>query len=45
MKVELDLWNYATKTNLKNTAGVDTSSFVKKVDLAILKSNVNKLDI
>ena len=25
MKVELDLFNYATKTNLKNATGVDTS--------------------
>ena len=45
VKVELDLPNYATKTDLKNATGVDTSSFAKKVDLANLKSNVNKLDI
>ena len=25
MKVELDLFNYATKANLKNATGVDTS--------------------
>ena len=31
VKVELDLSNYATKTDLKNTAGVDTSSFAKKL--------------
>ena len=31
IKVELDLSNYATKTNLKNTTGVDTSSFAKKM--------------
>ena len=37
--------NYATKTDLKNAAGIDTSSFTKKVDLAGLKSNVDKLDI
>ena len=37
--------NYATKTGLKNAAGVDTSSFAKTVDLANLKSNVDKLDI
>ena len=30
VKVELDLSNYATKTDLKNVAGVDTSSFAKK---------------
>ena len=38
------LSNYATKTDLKNATGIDTS-FAKKVDLASLKSNVNKLDI
>ena len=38
--------NYAPKTDLKKTAGVDTSDFAKKiVDLANLKSDVGKLDI
>ena len=45
MKVELDLSNYATKADLKNSTGVDTSKFAEKVDLANLKSNVDKLDI
>ena len=45
VKVALDLSNYATKADLKNATGVDTSKFVKKVDLANLKSNVDKLDI
>ena len=44
-KVELNLFNYATKTDLKNATGVDTSEFGEKVDLARLKSNVEKLDI
>ena len=39
MKIELHLSNYATKSNLKNT-----SFFPKKVDLANLKSYVDKLD-
>ena len=30
---------------MKNGAGVDTSKFAKKVDLASLKSEVNELDI
>ena len=30
MKVELDLSNYATKADLKQAAGVDTSKFAKK---------------
>ena len=45
MKVELDLSNYATKADLKNEAGADTSKLPKKVDLANLRSNVEKLDI
>ena len=45
MNIELDLSNYATKTDLKNATGIDTSSFAKNVDLANLKSNVGKLDI
>ena len=44
IKVKLDLSNYATKIDLKNATGVDTSSFVKKVDLVSLKSDVDKLD-
>ena len=44
-KVELDLSNYATKADLKSATGVDTSKFAKKkVDLAGLKSNADKLD-
>ena len=31
MKVELDLSNYATKADLKNVAGVDTSKFAKLI--------------
>ena len=45
VKVELDLSNYATKTDLKNAIGIHKSYFAKKVDLASLKSNVDKLDI
>ena len=33
------------KTDLKSTTAVHTSSFAKKVNLANLKSDVNKLDI
>ena len=45
LKVELDLFSYATKTYLKNVTGVDSSSFAKKTDLANLKSDADKLDI
>ena len=45
VKVELDLSNFAAKANLKNATGVDTWKFAKKVDLASLKPEVDKLDI
>ena len=45
VKVKLDLSNFATKSDLKNAKGVDTSKFSKKVDLANLKSNADTLDI
>ena len=45
VKIELDLSNYATKADLENAADVDTSKFAKKIDLASLKSNTDKLDI
>ena len=32
VKVELDLPNYATKTDLKTATDVDTSKFAKKID-------------
>ena len=32
VKVELDLSNYATKADLKNATGIDTSNFAKNVD-------------
>ena len=44
IKVELDLSNYATKSDLKNTAGVGTLLFAKKTDLASLKANVDDSD-
>ena len=44
VKVELDLSNYATNADLTNAKSVDTSKFVKKDDLASLKSKVDKLD-
>ena len=45
VKVELDLSNYVTKSGLKDATGIDTSNFTKKVDLASLKSEVDRLDI
>ena len=45
LKVELDLSNYATKADLKNATGVNTSNFAKKDGFANLKSEIDKLDI
>ena len=44
VKVELDLTNYATKTDLKNIVHVDVSSFASKTNLAALKTEVDKTD-
>ena len=45
VKVELDLTNYATKTDLKNITHVDVSSYASKTNLAALKSEVDKTDV
>ena len=37
--------NYETKTDLKNVTHVDVSSFASKTNPAILKTEVDKLDI
>ena len=42
--MELDLTNYATKTDLKNITHVDVSSFASKSNLAALKTEVDKID-
>ena len=39
------MYNYATKADLKNTTGIDTSDFAKRTDLANLNSDMDKLDI
>ena len=43
--VELDLTNYATKTDLLNITHVDVSSYASKTNLAALKSQVDKIDV
>ena len=42
---KIDLFNYATKTDIKSITHVDTSRFALKTNLTSLKSEVNKLDI
>ena len=45
IKVELDLTNYTTKTDLKNTTHTDFSSFTSKTNLSALKTKVDKIDV
>ena len=45
IKVNINLSNYATKTDLKNVTHAHTSSFALKTNLAHLKTEVDKLDI
>ena len=45
INVKVDLFNYATKTDLKSVTQVDTSCFALKTNLASLKTVVNQLDI
>ena len=45
INVKFGLWNYATKTDTKNMAHIDTSSFALKTNLASLKIEVDQLDI
>ena len=40
VKVELDLSNYATKADLKNSTGGDISKFTNKADLASLNQKL-----
>ena len=39
------MFNYATKTDLKNISQVDTSSFALKTNLTDLKTEFDKFDI
>ena len=45
VKVESDLTNYATKTDLKNITHVDVSSYASKTNLSALKIEVDKIDV
>ena len=42
INVKVDLSNYATKADLKNATGIDTS---KLADLVSLKAEVDKIDV
>ena len=45
INVRVDLFNYATKDDIKNITNVDTSSFALKTNLANWKTEVDKLNI
>ena len=45
IKVELDLANYATKTDLKNITHVDVSTYASKTNLTSLKTEVDKIGV
>ena len=45
IKVQLDLSNYSKKTDLKNIAHIDVSSYATKTNLAALKTEVDKMII
>ena len=45
VKFELDLSNYATKSDLENAAGVDASKLAKQTDLVSSDSDIHDLDI
>ena len=45
INVKVDLSNYATKSDLKIVTHVNTSNFALKINLASLKTEVDKLDI
>ena len=44
IKVELDLSNFATKKDIKDITHIDASGFVSKINLAALKTDVDKID-
>ena len=45
INVKVDISNYVTKADIKNISHIDTSSFALKINLACLKTEVDKSDI
>ena len=45
INVKVGLFNYATKADLKNATGIDTSKLAAKSGLVSLKAEVENLDI
>ena len=45
INVKVDWSNYATKADSKDATGIDTSNFELNLNLASLKTEVDKLDV
>ena len=45
INVKVDLSNYATKADLKNATGIDTSKLAAKSRLASLKAEIDQTDV
>ena len=45
INVKVDLFNYATKLDLKNATGVDTSKLAAKSDSDSLKVETDQIDV
>ena len=45
INAKVDLSNFATKVDLKNATGIDSSKLGEKSDLASLKAELDKLDV
>ena len=45
INVKVNLFNYATKSDLKNTTVIDATKLAAKFDLVSLKIEVDKIDI
>ena len=45
INVQVDLYNYATKADLKNVTEIDTSKLALNSNLASLKAEIDKIDV
>ena len=45
INVKVDLFNYATKADIRDTTGIDSSNFRLKSNLASLKAGVDEVDV
>ena len=45
IKIKVDWFNYATKTDFKKATGVDTTNPAAKSDLPTLKAEIDKIDL